>query len=256
MRPLAHAQNVFAQETHLLVFYASANPDANVRLASTQARRLLNDFATEQTLYEPLFHLIDVVVRKGEQLASEDARLLAEKHRTHVRHGLLLPDESARKHLRHIRSLISRDRSAFRANLTNTDDGLWYSRDELSVVSERVLSTMEVGNGENEGRLKVLFKDSYLAAVLRYAKHPGVRRGLFIANENRLPANVALFRNVVLLRDEAARLLGYSSHACLKLADRMAKTPQNVEAFHEDLRTRLAGFEHAGNREATSLEGA
>ncbi len=49
-----------------------------------------------------------------------------------------------------------------------------------------------------------------------------------------------LFREAILLRDEAARLLGYPDHASFRLEDKMAKTPKTVFDFLNDLKTRLA----------------
>ena len=42
-----------------------------------------------------------------------------------------------------------------------------------------------------------------------------------------------------MLRDEAARLLGYPDHASFRIEDKMAKTPKTVLDFLGDLRTRL-----------------
>src|SRR3569833_461538 len=51
--------------------------------------------------------------------------------------------------------------------------------------------------------------------------------------------NIPLFREVMILRDEAARLLGYPNHAAFRIEEKMAKTPETVEEFLKDLRVRL-----------------
>jgi metallopeptidase MepB len=51
---------------------------------------------------------------------------------------------------------------------------------------------------------------------------------------------VPLFREAIILRDEAARLLGYPDHASFRIEDKMAKTPKTVLDFLGDLRTQLA----------------
>lgn len=48
-----------------------------------------------------------------------------------------------------------------------------------------------------------------------------------------------LFREAVLLRDEAARLLGYPNHAAFRIEEKMAKEPATVNSFLSDLRSRL-----------------
>jgi len=52
--------------------------------------------------------------------------------------------------------------------------------------------------------------------------------------------NVPLFKEAIILRDEAARLLGYPNHATFRIEDKMAKTPKTVTDFLGDLRTQLA----------------
>jgi metallopeptidase MepB len=52
--------------------------------------------------------------------------------------------------------------------------------------------------------------------------------------------NVPLFKEAIVLRDEAARLLGYPDHATLRIEDKMAKLPSTVMDFLGDLRERLA----------------
>ena len=49
-----------------------------------------------------------------------------------------------------------------------------------------------------------------------------------------------LFKEAILLRDEAARLLGYPDHASFRIEDKMAKTPETVLDFLNGLKTRLA----------------
>lgn len=237
--PLSHAENIFARESHMLTFYSSVSEDPDARSASNQVRTLFDDLVVEGASNDSLFRLIDAAARRNESLGPEDARYLAIKRRQYVRNGMLLPASQDRERLREIKRQISEQSASFHSNLANCGACIWFTRHELDGVPERVLSTLEVGEGENEDRLKVTFKTSHLAAVMRYARRTEVRKKMFIGNENRCAENIALFRNVVILRDEAARLLGYSSHATMKLEDRMAKTPEAVNTFLQDLRTRL-----------------
>jgi metallopeptidase MepB len=50
---------------------------------------------------------------------------------------------------------------------------------------------------------------------------------------------VPLFQEAIILRDEAARLLGYPDHASFRIEDKMAKTPKTVFDFLNDLREQL-----------------
>lgn len=59
------------------------------------------------------------------------------------------------------------------------------------------------------------------------------------ANGVQCNQNAPLFREAIVLRDEAARLVGYPNHAAFRIEDKMAKTPETVNEFLDDLRTQL-----------------
>jgi metallopeptidase MepB len=59
-------------------------------------------------------------------------------------------------------------------------------------------------------------------------------------NRQQCNENVPLFTEAIVLRDEAARLLGYPDWASFRIEDKMAKTPATVNDFLGDLRTQLA----------------
>lgn len=61
-----------------------------------------------------------------------------------------------------------------------------------------------------------------------------------MGNENKCNENIHLLKEALTLRDEAARLLGYPDHATFVLEDKMAKTPQTVNDFLDNLRKKLA----------------
>jgi oligopeptidase A len=80
-----------------------------------------------------------------------------------------------------------------------------------------------------------------LTPVLRYAEDRSLREALYrashtLASEFGPPEwdNTALMRELVSLRDEEARLLGFASYADLSLVRKMARTPETVFAFIAD----------------------
>lgn len=85
---------------------------------------------------------------------------------------------------------------------------------------------------------------------MKFATNAETRRKVFIQNENKCNQNAALFKEAVVLRDEAARLLGYPDHASFRLEDKMAKTSKVVNDFLGDLRQRLVA---GGEKEKAHL---
>ncbi|TEA18304.1 Saccharolysin [Colletotrichum sidae] len=234
--PLVHAENAMARESHLLVFYKSVSPDPELRDASGKAQILLDEFAVERALDDSIFGLIAAVMRKNESLDPESLRLLKKKHRDHVRNGCSLPYGPRRERFVAIKSQLSRLCVEFRKNSANNQGEIWLTPEELDGMPETSISQLERGQGENEGKLLLSLAGSSFNSSLMVLKRANIRKRVYIAGYNRCNQNVPIFRDIVILRDEAARLLGYSCHAAFRLEDKMAKTVQNVNVFLDDLR--------------------
>ena len=238
--PVALDDNKMAIESHIIGFYQAVSTDKTLRDASTDAEKLLDDFSIESSMREDIFKLVDAVLQKKESLDPESQRLLEKDHKSYIRNGLNLPAGPQRDRFKEIKQRLSAISIEFQKNLNEEQGGIWFSREELDGVPDDVVDGLKAGEGENEGKLWLTFKYPDLFPTLKYATHAETRKRVFVENENKCNGNVPLFREAILLRDEAARLLGYSNHAEFRIEDKMAKTPKTVDDFLGDLRTRLA----------------
>ncbi|MCJ1295346.1 hypothetical protein MMC34_006908 [Xylographa carneopallida] len=238
--PMAHNEASNSLESHILVFYQAVSAEKAIRDASTEADKLIDDFSIESNMREDLYKLVDAAFQKKERLDPESQRLLEKERKDYIRNGLSLPAGAKRDRFKEIKKRLSQISIQFQKNLNEENGGLWFTNEELEGVPEDVLSTLTKGDGINEGKLRLTFKYPDLFPTLKYAKNPVTRQKLFIDNENKSNQNVPLFKEAVLLRDEAARLLGYPNHAAFKIEDKMAKTPATVDEFLGDLKKRLA----------------
>ena len=237
--PMANNENSMGLEARILGFYQAVSTDQGLRDASTEADKLLDDLSIESSMREDVFNLVDAALKKGEKLDPESQRLLEKEHKNYVRNGLSLPAGPKRDRFKEIKKRLSQLGIIFQKNLNEESGGLWLTPEELNGVPEDVLSGLVKGEGENAGELRLTFKYPDLLPTLKYAKNPATRKKVFINNENKVNQNVPLFREAVILRDEAARLLGYPNHAAFQIEDKMAKTPKTVDDFLGDLRQRL-----------------
>src|SRR5204863_3595813 len=76
VQPLAQDDNAMALESHILGFYQSVSTDQQLRDASTEAEKLMDDFSIESSMREDVFKLYDAVLKRGEKLDPESQRLL------------------------------------------------------------------------------------------------------------------------------------------------------------------------------------
>ena len=233
--PMTRDQDNMALEAHILGFYQSVSSDQEVRDASTEAEKLMDDFGIEQSMREDVFKLVDAVLKRGDKMDPESQRLLEKEHKDYVRNGLNLPAGPKRDRFKEIKKRLSQLAIEFSKNLNEEKGGMWFTPEELDGVPEDVLTTLK----KEDGRYWLTFKYPDLFPTLRYATNSKIRKQVFIANENKCNQNAPLFREAIILRDEAARLLGYPNHAAFRIEDKMAKTPKTVDDFLSDLRSRL-----------------
>ncbi|KAH6709406.1 hypothetical protein BKA61DRAFT_634902 [Leptodontidium sp. MPI-SDFR-AT-0119] len=187
----------------------------DVGKASNEVRKLPDEFKSERMKDRGLFELIDAVrMREEEDVDPESRRLVERMHR-----GVVM-------------------------------NRVEYRREHEGTL-QNVLSNLELGQGENEGKVKINLDDYNHCKVSTSVKDSETRQKFEFATSNKCAQNVPLLKEVVVLRAEAAKLLGYESHAALRLEDRIAKTPETVIAFLEGLRSRLVG---SGKEELDKLK--
>ena len=243
--PLAQNENRVAQEWHVIRSYESLSPDPILRDASTEAKRLFDEFAIETALREDLFLLVDAVMKKEQDeniLDVEDRLFLDEEHRRFLSNGLSLPAGLQRESFKRIKQRLSELSIAFRKNLNEENRAIWFSLQELDGVPDDVLGRLERGQdgGENEGKLRLTFQYPDYFPAMSHARSSETRKKVYLGYENKCNQNVPLFKETIVLRDEAARLLNYPNHATFRLENKMIKSPVEINAFLEDLKVRLS----------------
>ncbi|KAK8028319.1 peptidase family M3 [Apiospora marii] len=242
LKPMAEDEDQSALNGRILGFYQYVSADADLRNASTEAEKIMDDFAIECNMRDDVFQLVDAVfknIKSESNLDPESLRLLEKEHKNYIKNGLGLPKGPQRDRFKEIKKRLSQISIQFQKNLNEENGGVWFTKEELDGVPADVVEGLEKGTGENEGKVRLSFKYPDLFPTLKFAKNPETRRKVFIANENKVNDNLPLFKETIVLRDEAARMLGYPNHAALRIEDKMAKTTDTVNTFLSDLRQRL-----------------
>ncbi|KAI1760062.1 Metalloprotease [Hypoxylon sp. FL1150] len=243
LAPMAVDENESQLSTRILSFYQYVSPDTDLRNASTEAEKHMDEFSIECNMRDDVYALVEAAFQaqksKEPDLDPESLRLLEKERKSYIRYGLGIPQGTKRDRFKDIKKRLSQIAILFQKNLNEENGGVWLTLEELDGVPSDVVNGLERGGLGNEGLLKLTFKYPDLFPALKFAKNPETRKKVFIANENKTDENVPLFKEAILLRDEAARLLGYPNHAAYRIEEKMAKDPATVNAFLSDLRSRL-----------------
>ena len=251
LKPLIDIENKTQGEEGVIAMLRYASPDQAAREASDEAVGLMNKFSANFTAREDLYLLIKAVRDRGETYDFEATKYLHSvlKDFTRCGHGVLHGDQI--KHYLDVRNEIDSLRRTYNRNIREQADGLYFSLEELDGVSEQDLSRFpESTEHGKEGMRFARFGKADMQIIMKYAKNPATRKRMFIADAHKLAQNVDLFKEVIVRRDENARLLGYPSHAAFRLEKRVAKTPEWVDHFLDDLEKVLVP---QGKRDMQSL---
>ncbi|MCO4317349.1 M3 family metallopeptidase [Phyllobacterium sp. 21LDTY02-6] len=216
-----------------------------------------------------LFARIDSLYEQRDLLGldPETDRVLAETWKGFVRSGARL-DEQGKARLADINERLAGLGARFGQNVLK-DEAEWAlfleSEDELAGLPDFVRDAMR-GASEERGRpdaWAVTLSRSIIEPFLSFSENRTLREKAFRAwaarGENGGETdNVAIVAEMVALRTEKARLLGYGSFAAYKLDNTMAKTPKAVMDLLEPVWERAkarAGEEQAELQRLIAAEG-
>lgn len=230
----------------------SAETNDEIQKIAQEISPLLTEFSSKISQNENLFARIKKVFDKKENLIlnEEQKTLLNETYKGFVRSGALLNDEDKKK-LEQINKDLSIKSLQFGQNVlasTNTYFKHITDKNDLLGIPDSIIAqyAKEAKEKELEGYVITLQYPSYIP-LMTYAKNRELRKELALANgkksfDNGEFDNQNLIKEIIKLRHEKAILLGYQDFATYVLEERMAKSPQNVFNFLNELLDKATPF--------------
>lgn len=230
-RALAELSDATASDSFLK--YVSVS--SSVRAAGNECETLLGQFDAETFAREDLYAALKSYAARGERLSGEDARLLERQLRDFRRAGLELPKERRAAVLALRKELVELE-ARFSRNINEYKDHAAFEPSQLAGLPEDFVARLE----REGGKLKVGLDYPDYFPFMDNARDAGARKILEGKFNNRaMPDNLPILDEVLAKRQEAARLLGYKTHAHFVIETRMAKDPGTVRDFLARLTKRL-----------------
>jgi metallopeptidase MepB len=183
---IALDDNESSLSSKVIEFYKSVSTDKSLRDASTDAEKLMDEFSIEASMREDIYQLVEAAYQKGAKLNPESQRLLEKERKDYIQNGLGIPTGPKRDRFKEIKKRLSEISTDFEKVLNEENGGLWITKEEMEGVSEDVVDGLEKGAGEHEGKIKLSFKYPDLFPTLNFALNSGLRKKLFIENENKV----------------------------------------------------------------------
>lgn len=230
----------------------SAETNDEIQKIAQEVSPLLTEFSSKISQNESLFARIKQVFENKEHLNlnSEQETLLNETYKGFVRSGALLSKEDKKK-LEQINKELSIKSLQFGQNVLASTNAYFKhitDKKELAGIPESILAQYAEEAKERglEGFVVTLQYPSYIP-LMTYADNRELRKELALANGKKSFDggefdNQNLIKELVKLRREKAQLLGYKDFASFVLEERMAKSPENVFSFLNELLDKATPF--------------
>lgn len=230
------------------VFYnmLSANTNKELQQIAQNLSPLMSRHSDDIMLNQELFSKIKVVYEKRESLKlnTEEAKLLDETFKGFVRSGANLPEDQ-KDLLRSINEELSLLTLKFGQNVlseTNEFKMFLTKKDELAGLPQSVIDAAAQAAkeaGKNGQWLFTLHNPSW-TPFMTYSSRRDLREKMFNAYANRGNNDNSFNNNDVInrlinLRIDKSKMLGYRNHADFVLSESMAKDPETVERFLNEL---------------------
>uniref|UniRef100_G1QPT0 Thimet oligopeptidase n=1 Tax=Nomascus leucogenys TaxID=61853 RepID=G1QPT0_NOMLE len=223
LKALADVEVTYTVQRNILDFPQHVSPSKDIRTASTEADKKLSEFDVEMSMREDVYQRIVWLQEKVEKdsLRPEAARYLERLIKLGRRNGLHLPRET----------------QEVSAGCRECWDTTFLPSRSRRGLPEDFLNSLEK---MEDGKLKVTLKYPHYFPLLKKCHVPETRRKVEEAFNCRCKEeNCAILKELVALRAQKSRLLGFHTHADYVLEMNMAKTSQTVATFLDELAQKL-----------------
>ena len=207
----------------------------DVRDASLKCDNDESAFYTDLTANPKLYTYVAAVKRGRTAKAPYQTALVDQWLDTFKRSGAGL-SPTARAQFVKISNELTNLQNTFQSNLGNDNTTITISQAQAVSLPADFVATLKK-DGSN---YVVPVNESTSFLFLSNQKDESARKSYSFAYNNRAAAaNTQLLERAIALRDHLAHLLGYQTWAAYQLSDRMAKDPQRVMTFLNNLDTTL-----------------
>jgi len=238
MQPLEKVADGLSQAFGKYAFLGYTSPDSTIREAARSREEALDKYQVALGFREDLYDAVQAYSETAEAkaLTGERARLMEFEMRDYRRNGFGRPAE-VREKVKELREKLVALGVEFQKNLAEWDDAIEVPPDRTQGLPDSYLARLAKAD---DGNYRVSMDYPDIFPFLDFCADEELRREALATFWNvAYPDNVKLLEEAIAVRQQIADLLGYPSWAAYVLEDRMAKDPETVRAFLDDLRARV-----------------
>lgn len=236
-----------------IYFILNTHPSAPMREAAQEAHQEWQKFSVEMTYDENLYRTVKKYEAQSPKLMGEQKKFFDEILRNYRRMGFELP-HAQREEVKKLLQRLHEVEASFSKNIQEY-------RDELE-VDEKDLQGLDAAFVQNlrrspAGKFLIGLDYPEYLPVMEFAQSEDLRRRLLEKKYRTAHAtNRPHLNEMVQLRSQIAKKLGYASWNHFVMEERMAKSPERVHQFLQELETNLRKRSAKDVEELTKLKRA
>jgi oligopeptidase A len=221
----------------------------DLRLAYNACLPKLSEYSTEMGQNERLFNAYQFIANSEEYVSLDSAqkKIIQNALRDFKLSGVDLENEKKQRY-KEISQELSRLASNYEENLLDATNAwskhIRIEQDLEGLPASAMAQAKQTAENQNLDGWMITLQSPSFQAVMTYANDRELRREHYEAYstrasdqgpENEQWDNSLIMEQILALRHEKAQLLGFKNYAELSLATKMAKKPEDVMSFLEDL---------------------
>jgi Zn-dependent oligopeptidase len=235
MLPIDRISDVLSKANARYAFMGYVHPDKEIRSAAKTAEEKLETFGVEMVFRDDLNAAVKEYADTGDAAALEGERArFVEFTLRDLRHAGHELSAEARARVKERTQRLVELGVRFQENIDEWEDHILVTADELDGLPPTFAEALETD--EETGKLKVTLAYPHLIPFIENAKRRDFREELsYKFNTQAVEANRKILEEARDLRHQIAQEFGVPSWAHHRLEERMAKDPERVAAFYQDL---------------------
>lgn len=202
----------------------------------TDALPIITDYSTKLSQNLDIYKAYKEIYKNEADLNIEQKRVLELNIKNFELSGAHL-DEKTKERLQEINLRKSELSNDFSQNILDATSAYEYIIDDERDIEGLPQSDILNAKFEEDGKIKYRFTlqmPSYIA-YMTYGKNEKIREELYRTYVTRAPQNEQIIDEMLSLRDEMSRLLGFDNYSSYSIASKMAKDEKSVINFLQEL---------------------
>ena len=214
----------------------STKNDETIQKVYEEMLPLLSEFDSDVKQDPKLFEAFRTIRSEEPNLNHEQRMILDNEILDFELTGASLPEKEQAR-MKAIKSRLSQLSNTYSQNVLNATNAYELILEDDAALKEMPASDLEQAKTEKDGKTVYRFtlKGPSFVSFMTYCSDSALREQVYKAYSTRAPENDPIMEEILALRDEKAKMLGYENYAALSLETKMARSPREVDEFLSEL---------------------